>query len=147
MKNKFRVIQLLSVIAFINACYLSYKAYFVRFVDPVGLSSFCDISSTFACTDVLRHPLSQVFDISFPWIAAVVYPVLFVVALYGYRSKKIFYAQVLAVVSFLGILFNGFILYREAFYIHVYCLLCLLCTVIIVSIFFLSVSMIKKITV
>ncbi len=143
VKNTFLLIQVLSGLAFINACYLSYKAYFVRFVDPQGLSSFCDISNIFSCTDVLRHPLSQVFNISFPWIATAVYPVLFVLALLGHRSGKILYAKVLAVISFLGILFNGFILYREAFYIHTYCLLCLLCTIIIVSIFVISVSIIK----
>jgi uncharacterized membrane protein len=143
MKNKFLLIQVLSVVALINASYLSYKAYFVRFVDPVGLTSFCDFSSTFACTDVLRHPLSQVFGVSFPWIALLVYPVIFVVAFLGYRHAKVSYAKTLAIISFLGMLFNGFIIYREAMFIHAYCLLCLLCTVIIVSIFAVSVSMRK----
>ena len=140
MKNKFLVIQTFSVIAFINAVYLSYKSYFVRFVDPVGLTSFCDVSKVFTCTDVLRHPLSQVFGLSFPWIAMVVYPVIFVIAFLGYKKLRKCYANILAVVSFLGILFNGFILYREAVFIKAYCLLCLLCTVIIVSIFFVSLS-------
>lgn len=143
MKNKFLAIQILSVIAFINAVYLSYKAYFVRFVDPIGVTSFCDISSVFACTDVLRHPLSQVFGLSFPWIAMVVYPVLFTVAFFGYRKLEKCYAKALVILSFLGILFNGFIIYREAMYIHSYCLLCLLCTLIIVSIFFISLSAIR----
>ncbi len=144
MKNKFLLIQVLSIIAFINAAYLSYKAYFVRFVDPVGLTSFCDFSSTFACTDVLRHPLSQVFGISFPWIALAVYPVIFIIAFLGHKHRGALYVNALAVISFLGMLFNGFIIYREAMFIHTYCLLCLLCTVIIVSIFGISVSMIKR---
>ncbi len=144
MKNKFLIIQILALIAFINASYLSYKAYFVRFVDPVGLSSFCDISNVFSCTDVLRHPLSQVFGVSFPWIALAVYPVLFFVAFCGYKSEKIVYAKALAAVSFLGVLFNSFIIYRETIYIQAYCLLCLFCTIIIVSIFLLSFSIVKK---
>ena len=143
MKNKFLYIQVLSVIAFINAVYLSYKAYFVRFVDPAGLTSFCDISSLFTCTDVLRHPLSQVFGVSFPWIAMIVYPVIFVVAYLGYKKLNKCYAKVLVMLSFLGMLFNGFIIYREAMYIHAYCLLCLLCSVIIVSIFVLSLCILK----
>ncbi len=146
MKNKFKIIQVLSVVAFINAGYLSYKAYFVRFIDSAGFSSFCDISSTFACTDVLRHPLSQVFGMSFPWIAAVVYPVLFVLAFLGYKSKKMVYGKVLTVASFLGVLFNSFIIYREFFYIHAYCLLCLLCTAVIVGIFMISVSIIREVS-
>lgn len=144
MKNKFLLIQLLSVLAFINACYLSYKSYFVRFVDPNGLTSFCDISQMFSCTDVLRHPLSQIAGISFPWIAMAVYPVLFIVAFYGYKKMSLSYAKTLAGLSFLGILFNGFIIYREAMFIHSYCLLCLLCTLIIVTIFSLSLSMVYK---
>lgn len=145
-KRKFFVIMVLSFLAFINASYLSYKAYFFRFIDPNGLSSFCDVSSTFSCTEVLRHPLSQVFDISFPWIAFVVYPVLFIIAYFGYRSIKSCscYAKTLVVLSGMGLLFNSFIIYREIAFIHAYCLLCLLCTVIIVSIFALSVSIVRN---
>ncbi len=144
MKNKFLIILILSVVAFINAVYLSYKAYFVKYVDPVGMTSFCDVSEIFTCTDVLRHPLSQVFGIPFPWIALLVYPVIFVVAFYGYTRVKRVYARVLAVISFLGILFNGLIIYRETFFIHAYCLLCLLCTIIILSIFLIAISIGEK---
>jgi uncharacterized membrane protein len=144
MKNKFFIICILSTVAFINASYLSYKAYFFRFIDPKGLSSFCDVSSTFSCSNVLQHPLSQVFGISFPWIALFVYPVLFFLAYRGYMSPKLQYAKILAMLSFLGMLFNGFIIFREVMYIHTYCLLCLLCTAIIVSIFLISLSMLKK---
>lgn len=145
MKNKFLAIQILSALAFVNASYLSYKAYFVRFVDPAGLTSFCDVSKVFTCTDVLRHTLSQIFGISFPWVAMVVYPVIFIVAWYGYRRLSAVYVKTLIVLSFLGALFNGFIIYREFFYIHAYCLLCLLCTLIIVGIFGLAVSMRKEV--
>lgn len=148
MTNKYRFLAIivLSFLAFINASYLSYKAYFFRFVDPNGLSSFCDISSTFSCTEVLRHPLSQVFGISFPWVAFVVYPVLFIIAYFGYRVTKDYssYVKTLISLSFMGMLFNGFIIYREVVFIHTYCLLCLLCTVMIVSIFVLSVLIVRN---
>jgi uncharacterized membrane protein len=62
----------------------------------------------------------------------------------GYMSPKLQYAKILAMLSFLGMLFNGFIIFREVMYIHTYCLLCLLCTAIIVSIFLISLSMLKK---
>lgn len=144
-KRTFLIIMILSLLAFINASYLSYKAYFFRFIDPNGLSSFCDVSSTFSCTEVLRHPLSQVFGLSFPWIAFVVYPVLFIIAYFGYRSIKScsVYAKTLAGLSFFGVFFNSFIIYREIVFINAYCLLCLLCTVMIVSIFGLSVSIVR----
>lgn len=136
----------MSVVAFINAAYLSYKAYLFRVVDPQGLSSFCDVSSTFSCTEVLRHPLSQVFGISFPWVALAVYPVLFVLAYLGYRAGNngIKYAKILMVLSLMGTLFNGFFIYREAMYIHSFCILCLMCTAIIVTILVISTMMVRK---
>ncbi len=146
VKLKFLIIIILSGLAFVNASYLSYKAYFFRFIDPHGLSSFCDISNTFSCTEVLRHPLSQVFGISFPWIAFIVYPVLLIIAYFGYRSIKscTCYAKTLAVLSGMGVLFNSYIIYREVMYIHAYCILCLICTVIIVTIFALSISIVRR---
>lgn len=146
MKNKFLAIIILSALAFINASYLSYKAYFFRFIDPQGLSSFCDVNKIFSCTEVLRHELSQVFGLSFPWVAFVVYPVLLIVAYFGYRAGKNYssYAKTLAVLSFMGMMFNGFIIYREIMFIHAYCLLCLLCSAIIVSIFALAISVVIK---
>lgn len=145
-KQKLTIIIFLSGLAFVNATYLSYKAYFFRFVDPQGLSSFCDISGVFSCTEVLRHPLSQVFGVSFPWVAFVVYPVIICIAYFAYRKAHVCscYIKTLAVLSGIGVLFNGFIIYREVIYIHSYCILCLICTVIIVSIFGLSLSILKR---
>lgn len=145
--KKFLIISILSFLAVINASYLSYKAYFFRFIDPSGFSSFCDVSSLFSCTDVLRHPLSQIFGISFPWVALIVYPILFVLAYTGYLSSEKAYSRtkVLTILSLLGILFNSFIIYREIFFIHTYCILCLMCTFIIISIFGLSVSILRDV--
>lgn len=142
--KKYLIIAGLSSIAFVNAAYLSYKAFVYRFISPVDMSSFCDISSTASCTDVLRNPLSSVFGISFPWVAFVVYPILFGLAMYGYRKKSYVQAKVIAILSVLGICFNGFFIYREVRYIHVYCILCLICTAIIISNFFLAYSLYKE---
>lgn len=136
--------MVLAAVAMVNAVYLSYKAYYVRYIDPVGLSSFCDFSATASCTEVLRHPLSQVFAISFPWVALGVYPVLIILAWSGYRKPSYVKAKTLAILSFLGMCFNGFIIYRELFFIKAYCLLCLLCTAIIVSIFCLSIRLLRE---
>lgn len=144
MKNKFLAIQILSALAFMNATYLSYKAYFVRFVDPNNLTSFCDVSKLFTCSDVLRHPLSQIYGVSFPWIAMLVYPIIFSISFFGYKKMSPRYGKMLAAVSFLGVMFNGFIMYRETMFIHSYCLLCFICTLIIVSIFVLAISITRK---
>lgn len=135
--KKYLSILLLSFIAFINASYLSYKAYiFIK--DPLGLTSLCDINKIASCSEVLRHPLSQIFGIPFPWIALLVYPVIFALAFWGYKSKNIFAAKAIAALSFGGVLFNGFIIYREIRFIHAYCLLCLMCSAIILAIHLLS---------
>lgn len=142
--KKYLVIVALAAVALINASYLSYKAYFFRYIDPAGLTSLCDFSKTASCTEVLRHPLSNVFGISFPWIAMIVYPVLLALALYGYKKSSYAQARILVVLSGAGVCFNGFIIYREIRYIHAYCLLCLLCTIIIISIFALSLCLIRE---
>lgn len=142
--KKYRIIIILAVVAFVNAAYLSYKAYYFRYIDPAGLTSLCDFSQFNSCSEVLRHPLSNVFGIPFPWVAFVVYPILLGLAWYGYKHQSYVQAKVLAVLSFLGMCFNGFIIYREIFFIKAFCLLCFICTLIIISIFFLSLSILKE---
>lgn len=142
--NKYRIIIVLATIALVNAAYLSYKAYFFRYVDPLGLTSFCDFSKFNSCSEVLRHPLANVFGIPFPWVALAVYPILLGLAWYGYTHRSYAQAKVLAILSFMGMCFNGFIIYREIFFIKAFCLLCFICTLIIISIFFLSLSILKE---
>ena len=142
--KKYLIIAGLSVIAIVNAAYLSYKAYIFRYINPIDATSFCDISKTASCTDVLRDPLSNVFGIPFPWIALVVYPILLALAIYGYRKASFKQAKIIAVLAAGGICFNGFIIYREVMYIHVYCLLCLMCSAIIISNFVLALQMINE---
>jgi uncharacterized membrane protein len=146
MMNKYFAIIFLSIIAIFNAAYLSYKAYQFKFIETPVASSFCDISQTASCSEVLKHPLSQVFGIPFPWIALFVYPVLLLLTFLGYRSKNILYLKITQKLALAGMAFNGFIIYREIFYIYSYCILCLICTFIIITIFALATSEIKKTT-
>ncbi|MDP2837969.1 MAG: vitamin K epoxide reductase family protein [Candidatus Moranbacteria bacterium] len=142
--KKYRAIAILSAVALVNAIYLSYKAYYFRYVDPLGLTSFCDFSKVNSCSEVLRHPLSNVFGIPFPWVALAVYPVLLGLAWYGYKHQSYLQAKILVVLSFLGVCFNGFIIYREIFFIKAFCLLCFICTLIIVTIFVLSLKLVRE---
>ena len=142
--KKYRTIIILAAIALVNAAYLSYKAYYFRYVDPLGLTSLCDFSKFNSCSEVLRHPLSNVFGIPFPWVALVVYPILLGLAWYGYKHQSNIQEKILATLSFLGMCFNGFIIYREIFFIKAFCLLCFICTLIIISIFFLALSLVKE---
>lgn len=143
--KQYRTISILAAIALSNAVYLSYKAFYFRYVDPLGLTSFCDFSTFNSCSEVLRHPLSSVFGIPFPWVALVVYPILLSLAWYGYRHQSYTQAKALATLSFMGMCFNGFIIYREVLFIKAFCLLCFICTLIIISIFFLSLSLLREV--
>ncbi len=143
-KNKYLLIVVLCLVALVNAVYLSYEAYLYMYTG-VEVSSVCDLSQSISCSEVLKSPYSRVFGIPFPWIALAVYPILLALAYMGYRTKEISYAKVIQVLAFCGMLFNFFIIYREIFYIYAYCILCLICTLIIVSVFGISTSIIRKV--
>ena len=142
--KQYRIIAILAAIALVNALYLSYKAYYFRYVDSLGLTLICDFSKVNSCSEVLRHPLSNVFGIPFPWVALAVYPILLGLAWYGHRKQSYFQAKILLTLSFLGMAFNGFIIYREIFFIKAFCLLCFICTLIIITIFVLSLRMVRE---
>jgi uncharacterized membrane protein len=144
MTKKYLVIMVLAAVAIVNAGYLSFEAYGYHFAGQPELSTACDAFGAGSCSDVLRDPLSLVFGIPFPFIALVVYPILFSIAWYGYRQSTPGSAKALVVLSGMGMGFNGFIIYREIFFIHQYCLLCLFCTLIIISIFGLSLAIIRS---
>jgi uncharacterized membrane protein len=63
---------------------------------------------------------------------------IFILAYLGYTKKDVVYAKIIQALSFMGMCFNFFIIYREMFFIYSYCILCLICTLIIISIFIIS---------
>ncbi len=142
--NYYFVIGLLSFFGFLVASYLSYKACLIRFFEVENKTSFCDITQSFSCSDVLHSPYSQIFGVSFPWVAFFVYPILFGLVYMGYKTKNKIYILWVQRFSFLGICFNFFIIYREMFFIYSYCILCLICTAIIISIAILSTLILKE---
>lgn len=142
--KKYAYIMTLAGMAIINAAYLSYKAYVFQYVSKFDFSTICGAVGTRSCTDVLASPYSLVFGIPFPWIALIVYPIIFFLAWRGFEKSSYAQAKVIAILSGLGMCFNGFIIYRETALIHAYCILCLICTVIIISIFALSLSILRE---
>ncbi len=139
--------MVLATIAFANAVYLTNQAYTLKtkMTESAGMySTFCDLNSTFSCSNVLLSPRAQFFGFPFPALAMVVYPIIFLVALLGYLGicRKAF--PILAGMALGGMCFNGYYIYQEAFYIGSYCPLCLVCSAIIVSIFWISLYGIQK---
>jgi len=76
-------------------------------------------------------------------IAAVVYPILLVVALWGWFSQKILPAKILTIMAGGGILFNSYVIYQE-FVVGVFCPLCAVCTLLIITIFILALMMWRR---
>ena len=107
----------------------------------------CDISQSLSCSGILQNPRAIIFSIgefkvAFPMIALVVYPILFLIALIGWFTRKPCPAKTLAVLSAGGILFNSYVIYQE-FVVGIFCPLCAMCTVIIIAIFVLSLWIVK----
>lgn len=147
MKKLFVTVMILAAIAFGNAVYLTTQAYTLKtkVAESIGsYSTFCDINSTFSCSNVLLSPRAQFFGFPFPALAMVVYPIIFIVAFLGYLGicRKPF--PILASMAAGGICFNGYYIYQEAFYIGSFCPLCLMCTAIIISILGISLFGMRK---
>lgn len=145
MKNKYILILVLALIALGNAAYLSYTAYqLLHPVAGVTVTSACDISKTLSCSNVIVHPDTMIAGIPFPYLALVVYPLITLLAIWGLATKTNKPARIINYIALAGILFNGYIISQEVLYVHAYCLLCLICAAIIVTIFGVSWTMRKK---
>ncbi len=70
-------------------------------------------------------------------IALVVYPILTLLALIGWFTKKTCPAKVLTGLAVGGMCFNGYVISQEII-VGVFCPLCAMCTVIIIAIAILS---------
>lgn len=140
--KKLLAIAILSVLAIINAGYLTYRAYEINIW--TAKAGICDINRVASCTNVLASPYSKIGGIPIPTIALVVYPIILLIAIlgiYGVIQKPF---HILAAMATGGIMLNGYFIYREIFDIRAYCILCLLCTAIIITIFTLSVIGIRE---
>lgn len=145
MNKKYIFIIILTILGMINAFYLSYEAYSLLFSgkDPIFGNSFCDINATFSCTNFLSNPRSLIFGIPFPMIAAVVYPLLFILAIIGYQKKSIKIAKIITLIAVCWLLFNGYVISQE-FMLGAFCPLCLMCTGYILLIAFTGLSILKN---
>ncbi len=158
-KTKLMIICIISVIAIINAFYLSYDWIFDieqstnNFIFPISNVSgsetaawakFCDINETLSCTTVLQNPLSQIYGVPFPAIALFVYPVIFLVSLFWLWWVMKNHFKILAAMWLGWISFNGYFIYQETFNIWAFCPLCVICSAIIITIFTLSILEVRK---
>lgn len=136
MKKKYAFILGLAIIAIVNAAYLSRTAYLL--LHGVSAKSGCDINPTFSCSNVIIHPDTMIAGIPFPYLALVVYPIISLLAIWGLRTKTNKPAKIINWIALAGMCFNAYILTMETLYVHAYCILCLICVAIIITIFGIS---------
>lgn len=155
-KNKYIYFWLLilSILWVINAFYLSYEAYEItKTISQPSFTSilqgwfikntFCDINETFSCSSFMSMPDSKIFWISFPYIAAIVYPILTILSLLALRTRNLMFVKIIFIMWLMWIWFNSIVISRE-FAVWVFCPMCLLCTGYIISITALSFILLKK---
>lgn len=148
--RKYIIIAILAAIGIFNAVYLSIPAYeYWNGANKEALQMMpCDISDSLSCSGILQNPRAIIFSIgdfkvAFPMIAMLVYPVLFILALLGWFKKNIIFAKILTIMAIGGILFNSYVISQE-FIVGVFCPLCAMCTLIIITIAILAGSIWKK---
>ncbi len=145
LQKFFVIILILAIIGVYNAIDLSIYAY--QYWDSTNAAMLqalpCDINATLSCSGILQNPRAIIFSIgafkvAFPMIALFVYPVLALLALSGWIRKSTTEAKWLTGLAVGGILFNGYVISQEII-VGVFCPLCAMCTLIIITIFFLSI--------
>jgi uncharacterized membrane protein len=138
--KKIYAILALSFISFLNAVYLTISAYSLKAeMAASGTASefFCDVNSVFSCSNLFLQDFAWIFGVPFSAIAMIVYPVLFIVAFLGLKSKNTNYFKATGLMALGGISFNGYIIFNEL-QIPIICLACLACTIAIATIAILS---------
>lgn len=138
MKIASKTIMTLSTFGFINAMYITFLFIQNKMNDVINwggdtaTGSFCDINSSFSCTNVIMSPYAQIFGVPICTIALLVYPALFILAYKALQSKNprnYFYS--LSVISAMGFMFNLLFVHFEYLTLKTFCLLCLICLVFI----------------
>lgn len=139
MKAAAKTILVISVLAIINAAYLTYL-FILQSYSNVPISSFCNVSNTLSCTAVIMSPYAQLFGLSICTIALFIYPVLIVlawIALKKKNPKNLFFS--IAIIAAMGAMMNLLYVYNEYAFIGSYCALCMLCSVFIITILIMSI--------
>ncbi len=152
--KKLTAIIVLSFIASINALYLTYNAYILKWaqnqfnieninwVNP-SLWFACDFNSTFSCSSVFSHDFAWIFGIPFSMLALIVYPTILILAFLAIKWKIRNIYKILLTITAMWILFNWYVIINE-YIVWVYCLLCIICTAIIISIGWISIAWLKQ---
>lgn len=132
MENKvFKAIKILSILGIILALYLLFEQITQTTIRP------CTINSTINCDAIISGEVAQTLGLPTPLYGLVGYIVILFAA---FRKNK----KLLLGTAFFGLIFCLWIGYREIFELKVICPVCIMCQIVIISIFGLSVKLIRQ---
>lgn len=151
LDKKLLFIVIISIVATFNAAYLTYMAYTVTaptffwswLASAISTSYSCDINSTFSCSTVFSNDFSWIFTLPFSLYALFIYPIIIIVALLWLFRKIYNHYKIILAIAIWWIIFNWYIIVNE-YLISAYCILCLICTVIIIINGWISIKWIKE---
>ena len=130
MKKMLKAVKILSAIGVLLALYLLWQQLFRPAFQP------CTINDFINCDSVITGPVAKTLGIPTPLYGLIGYVVIFFAAVY---RKKVL---MLSMATF-GLLFCLWIGYQELFLLRVICPVCVGCEVIMITVFILSIKILK----
>lgn len=142
------LIIILSIIAEINAIYLTKWAYAIQ--NNKAESFICDVNTQLSCSSVFNFDFAWFFWIPFSGLAIAAYWIIILITILWMKKKlwNFNHFKALFAVWVWWLAFNWYIIFQE-FLANSYCILCLICIVILAIITYIAFKNMKdkKITV
>lgn len=131
MKKIWKASIILSVIGILSASYLFYN-----YLAPVP-STICNINATINCDTVTKGSLAEIFGIPVSLIGLIGYIIILYSSIMKYKKLH------LGMVTF-GMLFCLRLTYLEIFVENVFCPVCGICQLVMITLFILSLKLNQK---
>lgn len=160
--KKYLIVAVLALIWFFSCFYLASDWIFweekqiqieeqnsvedLTFLNNNSWDKICDINKTFSCSDVSNNEVSQFFGIPFSIYAMLMFFTVFVLWILAYIKKKELYLQLIFIASLIWVLVNIYLIYLETFVINSFCIVCIFCSILLLTIFFISLKSVLKCT-
>jgi len=156
IKTKLIIIIILSILAFFNSFYLVYDWFFQvettlniyqQFWNTVEWWwRFCDLNKEFSCTTVANSEYSKLFWIPFGVYAMFMFFLVILLSTIWLINKKINIFKFIVIPVWAWVITNFYLFYLEIFVIGVFCPVCIIISILLFSIFFISLYSILKCT-
>lgn len=130
-KKYYGYIKILAPIGILLAIYLLWQQLARPAFQP------CNVNRFINCEAVISGEVAKTFGLPTPLYGLIGYVVIFVAAIF--QKKNLLFG-----VAMFGLMFCLWIAYRELFQLHVICPICITCQLIMISIFLMSLSLVKK---